>query len=112
MSQKNNAGGPTAGQSDKTPDNGQGGGKGKPNKIRLVVVVNGDPVDVEANLNAPLQTVVNKALDESENQGQPPENWELRTEGGVILDTTQKVSTFGFVDGTVLVLSLKAGALG
>jgi hypothetical protein len=88
------------------------GGKGTANKVQLTIVVNGEPVEVQANLNAPLQTAVNKALSESENEGQPPQNWELRTEAGVLLDTALKVSSFGFADGTVLVLSLKAGVLG
>ena len=82
------------------------------NKIELTLVVNGQPVTVEANENAPLQTAVNKALEDSENVGQPPENWELRDEAGNLLDLTQKIGTFGFSGGAVLMLSLKAGIAG
>jgi hypothetical protein len=37
------------------------GGKGNPNQIVLTVVVNGQPTDVKANVNAPLRIVRDKA---------------------------------------------------
>ncbi len=78
-------------------------------KLELAIVVNGEPTLVEANPNAPLQTVVNKALADTGNTGQPPENWELRDEAGQLLDTSRKASSFGFAPGVKLFLSLKAG---
>lgn len=78
-------------------------------KIELTVIVNGQPTGVEANLNAPLHTIVPKALEQTGNTGQPPENWELRDSAGNLLDGSRKIETFGFEPGTHLFLNLKAG---
>jgi hypothetical protein len=85
---------------------------GSPNKIELMIVVNGTPYPVEANVNAPLHTVINKALADSKNSGQAPENWQLKLEDGTSLDPEKKVSTYGFAAGATLFLSLRAGAGG
>lgn len=79
------------------------------NKDEVVVVVNGQPVRVEANPHAPLQTIVPRALKEAGIVGQPPENWELRDANGNLLDLARKIDTFGFAAGTELFLSLRAG---
>lgn len=80
-----------------------------PNDITLVVIVNGKPTEVTANVHAPIQTVIPEALRETENTGQPPENWELRDEPGSLLDNHRKIEDFHFAPGTKLFLSLKAG---
>lgn len=85
---------------------------GSKNKVALTIVVNGDAVSVEANMNAPLHTVITKALSESGNLGQPPENWELKDEAGAVLDASKKIEELGLVAGQKLFLSLKAGAAG
>ncbi len=82
------------------------------NKIVLTVVVSGTSTEVEANVNAPLRTVVNKALEQTGNTGQPPENWELRDAGGTTLDTESKIEDFEIVEGGTLFLNLKAGVGG
>jgi hypothetical protein len=82
---------------------------GSGNKIDLAVVVNGQPVLVEVNLNAPLRTVIPKALEESGNTGQPPENWELRDADGAELDLDRKIGDYGFAPDVRLFLNLKAG---
>src|SRR4051812_24258958 len=79
------------------------------NQIDVSVVVNGQPVSVKANLNAPLQTVVLKALHDSGNSGQPVENWELRDGAGQVLDISRKVEHYGITPGANLFLNLKAG---
>jgi hypothetical protein len=79
------------------------------NQIDIIVVVNGQPVTIKANLNAPLRTVVNHALKESGNSGQPAENWELRDAGGQVLDLNKKVEDYGITAGAKLFLALKAG---
>lgn len=81
-------------------------------KINLTVVVNGEPTVVAAQPNAPLRTVVAKALSQTHNTGQPPDQWELRNEGGVLLDLGQKIELFGFAAGTTLFLNLIAGVGG
>ena len=81
-------------------------------KDTLVIVVNGEPVRVEANPHAPLRTVVPLALAEAHVVGQPPENWELRDAAGNLLDLARKIETFGFTVATELFLSLRAGVGG
>lgn len=79
------------------------------NKITLRVIVNGNPVEVEANVNAPLRTIVPEALRKAEVVGQPPENWNVHDEQDRPLDLGRKIGSFGFASGTLLSLSLKAG---
>lgn len=81
-------------------------------KESLTIVVNGKAVEVDVNENAPLQTAIPKALHESQNQGQPPENWELRDADGNLLDLHKKIGAYGFTDQTKLFLNLKAGVGG
>ncbi len=82
------------------------------NKEILTVVVNGRPIDLDVNENAPLHTLVPKALEETGNQGQPLQNWELRDEKGTLLDLNQKIEDFHFAAGTKLFLNPKAGVGG
>jgi hypothetical protein len=82
------------------------------NKIALVAVVNGQPVNVEGNVNAPLQTIIPEALEKSGNKGQPPENWLVKDEQGNELDRLKKIGDFNFAPGTKIFLSLRAGVTG
>lgn len=82
------------------------------NKITLTVIVNGTAHEVEGNVNAPLLTIVEKALQQSNNMGQPIQNWELRDEPGNILDVNKKICEYGFLGSTKLFLSIKAGVGG
>jgi hypothetical protein len=82
------------------------------NKIELAVVVNGQATVVEGNANAPLQTIIPRALDQTGNSGQPPENWELRDAQGTLLDTSKKIASFNFTPDIRLFLNLKAGVGG
>jgi hypothetical protein len=84
----------------------------KENKIDLIIVVNGQPVTVEANIHEPLQTAVRQALNDSGNSGQPIDNWELRDGSGQVLDLSRKIVDFHFQAGTRLFLNLKAGVGG
>jgi len=82
------------------------------NKITLTVIVNGQPTQVTANLNAPLHTVIPEALKESGNVGQKPDAWELKDVSGNLLDISKKIEEYGFTSDTKLFLSLKAGVAG
>lgn len=82
------------------------------NKVQLAVIVNGQPTVVEANVNAPLETVIPRALEQTGNTGQPPENWELRDAQGTLLDTSKKIASFDFPPDVQLFLNLKAGVGG
>jgi Protein of Unknown function (DUF2604) len=84
----------------------------QPHKLELAIIVNGQSVVVEANENAPLHTVIPKALEASGNIGQPPENWELRDANGELLDLDRKIKDFGFPADVKLFLNLKAGVGG
>src|SRR4051812_29371959 len=86
----------------------KGAGMPPSNHIDLIVIVNGQPTPIHANVNEPLHALVAQALAATGNVGQPPENWELRKDGA-LLDSSQKLKTFGFAPGTELFLNLKAG---
>lgn len=81
--------------------------------LELVVIVNGQPTYVSANPQAPLLVVVEHALRQTDNVGQPASEWEVRDEAGVLLDQAQKVGEIsGVRSGTRLFLNLKAGVGG
>ncbi len=83
-----------------------------PKKISLTVVVNGQPTVVDAVGDDPLGTIIPDALRQTENSGQPPENWELRDADGNLLDLDKKVEDYGFPPKVRLFLNLKAGVGG
>lgn len=83
------------------------------NFIDLVFVVNGEDVDLDKlNVHEPLHAARNKALAESHNTGRSPDEWEIRTEAGVLLDPNSKIESLGLKPGTKLFLSLGVGAGG
>lgn len=81
-------------------------------KELLTIVVNGVPAVVERNVNAPLRSAVEKALEQTGNIGQPIGNWELRDANGNLLDLDRKIGDFNFPPDVKLFLSLKAGVGG
>ena len=81
-------------------------------KISITVVVSGQPTVIDVIEDAPLRTIIPDALRQTENSGQPPENWELRDADGTLLDLNKKIGDYGFQDKTRLFLSLKAGVGG
>ena len=85
----------------------------KKNQITLLVIVGGHETQVTANVNAPLHTIIPKALEATGNVVQP-ERWELKLgdTNGTLLDPNKKIGEFGFTGATKLFLSLKAGAAG
>ncbi len=80
--------------------------------LDLVVVVSGQPQPVRINANQTLEHVVREALQRSGNHGQPPADWELRTENGTLLDQQLRAADAGLVDGMTLFLNPRAGAGG
>jgi hypothetical protein len=80
--------------------------------IELTVIVNGQPTEVKVNGQQPLRTVIPKALEQTGNVGQGPENWELKDAEGTLLDLDKKITDFSFANLTKLFLSLKAGVAG
>jgi hypothetical protein len=82
------------------------------NQIDIEVIVNGQPTTIRANKNAPLHSIIGQALAVTGNAGQPPENWELRDESGVLLPLDKKIESFNFPPKVKLFLNLKAGVGG
>jgi Protein of Unknown function (DUF2604) len=78
-------------------------------KASLTLVVSGQATVVETNVNAPLAEVIHKALQQTDNEGQPPANWELRDEAGNVLDPHTKVADLHLTPTSKLFLSLRAG---
>jgi len=81
-------------------------------KRLLTIIVNGVPAVIERNANAPLKSLVEKALNDTGNVGQPVDNWEIRDAAGTVLDLSRKIGEFDFPDDVKLFLSLKAGVGG
>jgi Protein of Unknown function (DUF2604) len=79
------------------------------NQTNLDVVVNGQPTVVKGNVDAPLRSVIEKALEQTGNTGQPPDNWEFRDAAGTLLSDSEKIGDF---IGVKLFLNLKAGVGG
>jgi hypothetical protein len=84
----------------------------RPATVEITMVVNGQPVVIQATEQEPLRDVRHKALEETKNLAQPPENWEIKNEAGVVLDPEKKVGEFEFGKKVTLFLSLKAGVAG
>ena len=82
------------------------------NQQLITIIVNGVPATLERNPHAPLRSLVEKALHDTGNVGQPIDNWELRDAAGNVLDLSRKIESFNFPDDVKLFLSLKAGVGG
>jgi len=82
------------------------------NKDTIEVIVNGQLVEVEVNVNTPIQTLIPKALELTQNTGRPVPDWELRDATGNLLDLHKKIEEYNFPSGTRLYLNLKAGTAG
>jgi hypothetical protein len=80
--------------------------------VRITMVVNGQPVVIEAEEKEKLAEVRRRALHETQNVAQPPENWEIKDEAGTVLDPEKHVGEYHFGKEVTLFLSLKAGAAG
>jgi hypothetical protein len=81
-------------------------------RVRITMVVNGQPVVIEAKDEDTLAEVRKRALHETENVAQPPENWEIKNEAGAVLDPDKHVGEYHFGKEVTLFLSLKAGVAG
>ena len=84
----------------------------KKKEIEVVVVVSGQPERIDIGAHQKLQHLVHEALRRSGNQGQPPSDWDLRTESGQLLDQHLTVADAHLENGVTLFLSPQAGAGG
>jgi hypothetical protein len=87
-------------------------GKHMAQKINITVIVSGTLTVVEANEEAPIGTIIPKALEQTGNTGQPISEWRLRDVDGNLVDTSKKIKDFHFPPTVKLFLSPKTGAGG
>jgi hypothetical protein len=80
--------------------------------IDLVIVVSGQPLPLSVNTSERIEVVVRKALNDSGNHGQPPDDWELRREDGTLVEQQLTIRDAGLRDGMTLFLNPRAGAGG
>ena len=84
----------------------------RPEGCELTVVVASDPVRLEVTKSTLLVDVVRDALAKAAAAGRERDDWQLKTEAGVVLDIGATIEQAGIECGSVLFLSLKAGAAG
>jgi hypothetical protein len=82
---------------------------GEMDQIDLLVVVNGTPALVHARKGTHLRKVVEEALDETKNIGQPADRWQLRNAEGLLLEQSKTVGHYHLESGVKLFLNLEAG---
>jgi hypothetical protein len=76
----------------------------------VVVIVNGTATTVAVHGNPKLSEIVTEALTQTQNSGQPLENWELRgPDDAPIQDLETKFKKLDLAPGAVLYLNLRAG---
>ena len=80
-----------------------------PKSVEITVVVNGQPTEVAAEENASVESLIEPALRQTGNAGQPADNWELRDQQGNDVKPSHKVRQYV---GQTLFLNLKAGVGG
>ena len=87
-------------------------GKPPSNRFQVTAIVAGEPVNVTVNENAPVHTLVEAALKESQNTGRPLDDWIITDIHGNPIDMNSKVGDAGIVAGATVVISLKSGVTG
>ena len=85
---------------------------GKHNKLTLTVVVMGTGTQVDTNLNEPLKSVAEKALNQTAQPDKDLSHWELTTEAGVQLSFDAKVGDAGLKDKDTILLNRRTGITG
>ena len=84
----------------------------KNENLDVIVVVSGQSTTIRVNPHQSVEQLVKEALKESGNKGQPPDQWELRTADGTLVDQGLNIGSAGIVSGTTLFLSPRAGVGG
>ena len=80
--------------------------------VSLTIVVNGVPTTIDANVEAPLRAVAERALAQTQNTGRPLSDWEFKDANGQTLDIARKVADYHLAAGVVLYLTLTVGVNG
>lgn len=77
-------------------------------KIIIIFVIQGKEFPIEVNINQNIKGAVHKALKQANQQGSL-EGWELRTEGGELIDINSSFKDQNIINQTKLYLSKGAG---
>lgn len=78
-------------------------------RVDLIVTVSGQDIPVGVNAHQKTDQIVREALRLSGNQGQPPEDWELRRPDTTLVPMGITVAEAQLTDGTRLSLGPKSG---
>jgi hypothetical protein len=81
-------------------------------KITVKVIVSGQPTSVTVSNHQKVVQLVQEALEQTGNKGQPPAEWELRTSDGALVEQNVTIEAAGIVNGATLFLNPRAGAGG
>jgi len=82
------------------------------NKINVIVVVSGVDQPMTANPHQTVGHLAEEALKASGNEGQPLENWEMKTAAGVLIPFHAHLHDAGIGEGSKVYLTPKAGSGG
>jgi hypothetical protein len=87
------------------------------NKVRIIFIVGGVPVPVDANVHWTLGKAREEALKQAEETGRPAADFSIRHNGadsynGIPLSPDTKIGDFNFVDEVELDLALDVGGGG
>lgn len=85
---------------------------GERSSVRLIFVVNGQPITQAVPLDLKIGAARNRALAAAKETGRPPDQWETRAGDGAWLDPDALVSSLGITDGARLYVTLKVAAGG
>jgi hypothetical protein len=80
--------------------------------ITVIVIVSGQSTSLTVNVHQKVEHLVHEALQGTGNEGQPPDQWELRTVDGRLIDQASTLESAAIVMGVTLYLNPRAGAGG
>lgn len=80
--------------------------------ITVIVIVSGQSTSLTVNVHQKVEHLVHEALQRTGNEGQPPDQWELRTVDGRLIDQASTIEAAAIVMGVTLYLNPRAGAGG
>jgi hypothetical protein len=87
--------------------------EGAEKKIKIFVVVNGEPIKINAIASALLLSILEPVLKKAGvNEGADLDRWTFKDDVGNVLDKGASISDLGLVDDSVIFLSLEAGGAG
>jgi hypothetical protein len=79
--------------------------------MKILFIINGQEVPTVVNVNYPLGVARNCALENSaEDIGRPFDEWEVRSQAGVLLDPAVRLGDFGLAWGVKLFITLRVVA--